>query len=189
MLGQLPESLNVNGTDYAIRSDYRNILRIFSVFNAPDLSDAEKALLFLRRMYVNFEAIPAGDYAAAYEAATQFIECNPAPEKKQPRIVDWEKDEQLMFAAVNKVAGMEIRAVEKMHWWTFMGYFQGIDKDDTWGVVLTIRQKKAKHRKLEKYETEFFNANRAMCELKETTDRKKEAVDFAQKLYEQLLKE
>ncbi len=187
MLGTLPQSLDICGRQYAIRSDYRNILQIFSAFNDDDLSDQEKALIFLKRMYVDFDLIPRNDYQAAYAAATEFIECRmPASEKKQPKIIDWDKDEQLIFAAVNKIAGQEIRAVEYMHWWTFLGLFQSIDREDIWGFILTIRQKKARNKKLEKHETEFFNANRALCELSAHTDKKKEAENYMSALFNEL---
>ena len=42
MLGQLPTSLDVCGTAYKIRTDYRNILQIFSAYNDSNLSDSEK---------------------------------------------------------------------------------------------------------------------------------------------------
>ena len=188
MLGQLPTTLKINGTDYKIRSDYRNILRIFIAFNSDELSDEEKAYIFLQRMYV--DQIPKNDIQAAYEAATAFIENHEhSSNKRQPKLVDWEKDEPLVFAAINKVAGKEVRAVEYMHWWTFLGYFQCIDREDTWGAVLTIRQKRARHKKLEKYESEFFNANREMCELTDSTHRKKEVDDFAKQLQRELLQQ
>lgn len=187
MLGQLPVSLEVNNIPRAIRSDYRNVLRIISAFNADDLSDAEKILVCLKRIYVDFENIPADDYPAAYEKAADFIECQIRSDKPGPKIVDWDKDEQMIFSAVNKVAGREVRAVEYMHWWTFLGYFQSIDRDDIWGFVLTIRQKKAKHRKLEKYETEFYNANRSLCDIGKHIDRKKDAEDYASDLFNKLL--
>ena len=187
MLGQLPTSLEVNGRTYAIRSDYRNILRIIAAYEAAELKDREKVLICLKRMYVDFDTIPADDYEAAYEAATKFIECQMRSDKPGPKVVDWEKDGQLIFAAVNKVAGKEVRAVEYMHWWTFMGYFQSVDRDDLWGFILTIRQKKAKGRKLEKHETEFYNANRSMCDIGERVDRKKDAENYADALYAELL--
>lgn len=187
MLGQLPTSLEVKGNTYAIRSDYRNILRIIAAYEAAELKDREKILICLKRMYVDFDTIPADDYEAAYEAATNFIECQMRSDKPGPKVVDWEKDGQLIFAAVNKVAGKEVRAVEYMHWWTFMGYFQSVDRDDLWGFILTIRQKKAKGRKLEKHETEFYNANRSMCDIGERVDRKKEAENYADALYAELL--
>ena len=190
MLGQLPKSLKINQTDYEIRSDYRNILRIITAFNADELSDAEKMYICMKRMYVHFSDIPIDDYSAAYEQAAHFIECQIKADKPGPKIVDWDKDEQMIFAAVNKVAGMEVREVPYMHWWTFLGYFQSIDRDDIWGFVLTIGQKRAKHKKLEKYESEFYNANKSLVDIGSVSriaNRKKEAEDYASELYKQLI--
>ena len=75
-----------------------------------------------------------------------------------------------------------------LHWWTFLGYFQGIDRDDLWGVVLTIRQKKAKGKKLEKYEKEFVASNRELCSMEYLKD-KQTPEDAMRELYEKLLKE
>ena len=55
-----------------------------------------------------------------------------------------------------------------------------------WGFILTIRQKRAKGQKLEKHETEFFNANRSMCDIGERVDKKKEAQDYMEALYAEL---
>ena len=187
MLGQLPTKLNVNGVLRDIRSDYRNILRIFTAMNAKELKDEEKVLICLRRMYTHFDDIPKSDYKAAYEAAVAFIECNTKEKKERPPIVNWDKDEQLIFAEVNKVAGQEIRAVPYLHWWSFLGYFQCVDQNGTWGFILTIRQKRAMHKKLESHESEFFNANRELCEVGEYVSPKDQAQDFALQLQKELL--
>lgn len=192
MLGQLPKSLEINGKIYEIESDYRNILRIISAFNAAELSDTEKMYICLRRLYKKFFDMPVTDYGAAYEQATLFIECQVKSDKPSPKIIDWDKDEQMIFAAVNKVAGAEVRAAPYMHWWTFLGYFQSIDRDDIWGFVLTIRQKRAKHKKLEKYEQEFYRANKSLIDVgdaEKVANRKKEAEDHAVEIYNRLLKE
>ena len=187
-LGTLPTSLTVNHRNYEIRSDYRNILQIINSYNDDNLKDTEKVYICLKRLYVDFLSIPETDYKAAYEAATSFIECGSRSDKPGPKVINWPKDEQMIFAAINKVAGREVRADAYMHWWTFLGYFQSIDRDDLWGFVLSIRQKKAKHKKLEKYETEFYNANRSICELESPQERKENAAQFAEELYN-LLKE
>lgn len=185
-LGTLPTSLIVNHKKYAIRSDYRNILQIINAFNDDSLRDAEKVYICLKRLYVDFSLLPEPDLAAAYEAAMSFIECGSKSDKPGPRVINWAKDEQMIFAAINKVAGREVRAESYMHWWTFLGYFQSIDREDLWGFVLTIRQKKAKHKKLEKYETEFYNANRSTCELESPQQKKQDALDYMDSLYKEL---
>ena len=83
---------------------------------------------------------------------------------------------------------MEVRAVPYLHWWTFLGYFQSIDRDDLWGLVLTIRQKKAMGKKLEKYEKEFLVSNRDLCSIERKEDRRTPK-DQMQAIFDQLLKE
>lgn len=187
MLGMLPQTLNINGRAYKIRSDYRDILQIIAAFGDKELSDEEKAYVCLKRLFVAMESIPKSDYQDAYEAAVTFIECHISDRKPSPKVVNWEKDEQLIFPAINKVAGMEVRAVPYMHWWTFLGYFQSIDREDIWGFILTIRQKRAKGKKLEKYEKDFLNANRDICEV-EFREEKTTTEDSLAKMFNELLK-
>lgn len=188
MLGQLPKSLDVNGRKYSIRSDYRNILRIITAYESEELSDREKVLVCLKRMYPDFDSMASDDYEAAYKAAIVFIDGQIKTDRPGPRVIAWEKDEPLLFAAINRVAGTEIRAVDYLHWWTFLGYLQSVNHDDLWGFVLMIRQKQAKKRKLEKHETEFYNANRSLCDIGERKDKKKEAHDYMEALYQELYK-
>mgnify|MGYP004455377439 FL=1 len=187
MLGMLPQTLNINGRAYKIRSDYRDILQIITAFGDKELSDEEKAYVCLKRLFVAMESIPKSDYQDAYETAVTFIECHISDRKPSPKVVNWEKDEQLIFPAINKVAGMEVRAVPYMHWWTFLGYFQSIDREDIWGFILTIRQKRAKGKKLEKYEKDFLNANRDICEV-EFREEKATTEDSLAKMFNELLK-
>lgn len=189
MLGLLPTSLTIRDTEYKIKTDYRNILTIISAFSDDELKDTEKTLICMLRLYVDFYSIPKSDYQEAYEAAINFIECQIRSDKPSPKIVDWDKDEQLMFAAVNKVAGKEIRAEKYVHWWTFIGYFQNVDRESLWGYVLTIRQKKAKKKKLDKAETDFYMANRSLIDIGKTVNKKLEAEKYADALYKELLAE
>lgn len=189
LLGSLPRTLDVNGREYEIRSDFRSILRIIAAFNDDELSTEEKVYVCLRQLYKDFSRMPAKDYQAAYDRAMWFLNCGAEPkEKNSPKVVDWERDEQLIFPAVNKVAGQEVRLTQYMHWWTFMGFFQSIDREDTYGYVLMLRQKRAKGKQLEKHEAEFWNNNRDICDLHMETSSGADAEDALAELYKQLAK-
>lgn len=190
MIGQLPQTLKVCNKDYEIRSDFRDILKIIAAYNDKDLSDQEKVFVCLRRVYKDLDGMPKDKdtYAAAFKAATDFIACRLSDDKPGPKVLDWEKDEQLIFQAVNKVAGTEVRNAPYLHWWTFMGYFNEIDRDSVLGAVLTIRQKKAHGKKLEKHEKEFFVANRELCSL-ERLNKRQTPEDQMRAIYEQLIRE
>lgn len=189
MLGELPTTLNVNGKSYRIRSDFRNILRIFEAFADEALSDQEKLYVCLQRMYADFSSIPKTDYQEAYEKASWFISCDQIEEQRHPvRVFNWVKDSPIMFPAINKVAGTEVRGLPYMHWWTFMGYFQSIDSDSLFGTVLSIRQKRAKGKKLEKYEKEFIRNNPGLMALDPGQTKPKTAEEKLQEIYNDLVK-
>ena len=42
MIGSLPTALEIDGREYAIHSDFRVILRIYSAFADPELDEREK---------------------------------------------------------------------------------------------------------------------------------------------------
>ena len=81
------------------------------------------------------------------------------------KIIDWEQDERLIFPAINKAAGFETRSVRYLHWWSFLGLFGEIG-EGLLSTVLSIRQKKAKGKKLEKWESEFLREHKDTVLLK-----------------------
>ena len=170
----LPRALEFAGRRWAIRADYRQVLTILEAFDDPELTDAEKAYVCLHNLYVDFGQIDPGDYGEAYRAAVEFIDCG-AEGGGGARMMDWEQDAPIIFPAINHVAGYEVRSVEYLHWWTFIGMFMEI-KDSTCATVFSLRQKKARGKKLEKYERDFWNSNKSICVLKrkETEDDKAE---------------
>ena len=189
MIGSLPQSLEICGRKYSIRADFRTILRIIEAFQDESLQDDEKIYLCLKNLYRDFETIPPGDYADAYKAAVAFIDFGIHEDRPGPRVMDWDHDEHLIFPAVNKAAGFEVRSAKFLHWWTVMGYFQSIDREDTFGYVLMIRQKKARHKKLEKWEQDFYSANRNLCSLKPSQRTRAAAEDKMRRMFEEMLAE
>lgn len=53
-----------------------------------------------------------------------------------------------------------------MHWWTFLGYFSEVG-DGLFSQVINIRQKRAKGKKLEKWELDFYNEHKELVDIKE----------------------
>ena len=69
VIWSLPTSVNVNGTEYEIRSDYRAVLDILTALVDSELDEQDKAEASLRIFYPDFEEMPASDYQ---EALNQF---------------------------------------------------------------------------------------------------------------------
>ena len=176
MLGELPRSLRVNGKEFRIRTDYRDILKIVSAFNDRELEDDEKVYICLVILFKNFDNLKKDDYEAAFKAALSFIDCGQEPNnsKPAPNIMDWEQDEKIMFPAINKAAGFEVRTAKYIHWWTFIGYYMEIP-EGIFSHVLSLRLKKAKGKRLEKWEKEFWSANKEICVIKTKLTKEEQA--------------
>ncbi len=181
----LPTSLTVNGVERPIRYQYTAILDIFKALNDPELEDNEKAYCLLCILYEDFDDIPTEDYQAAFEAAADFIDNGVEEERRtNVKMVDFEQDARLMFAAINRVAGKEVRLEEDVHWWTFLGWFLEIG-DCTYSQVLNIRSKKSKGKPLEKWEQEFYSENKRVIDIQvRLSDEEKEQ----ERLLNELLK-
>lgn len=163
----LPSSLTIGGRDYSIRYQWRPIIDILIAMNDPDLSeDWQKVQVMLEILYPDFELIPDEYTEEAIHKACEFIDCGYKDDgKPKPKMIDWEKDASVIIPEINQVANMEVRLNPNLHWWTFFGWFMKIG-DGLLGSILHIRQKKAKGKKLEKWEQEFYKENKDLIDMK-----------------------
>ena len=168
----LPKTLSVDGREYAIRTDFRVALKIFEACNDSLLPPAAMARTVVNCLY---KEIPE-NALEAYTKAMWFLDGGDMPKSKQAprRMMDWEQDEYLIFPALNKAAGYEVREAKYLHWWSFLGLFNEIG-DGLYSQVMSIRSKLARGKPLEKWEREFFNSHRELIVLKEKLTPEEEA--------------
>ena len=170
----LPTSVEINGKDFDVRYDFRVVLDIFEALNDPELSDADKAQAVLEMFYLDPYSID--DYQKAIDLCFEFInggERERNSGEKKPRLVDWQMDFPRIVAPINRVLGYEVRAVPYdpetntggVHWYTFLGAYMEIG-DCLFAQIVSIRSKKAKGKKLDKSEQEFYRANRDIIDIK-----------------------
>lgn len=173
----LPYSLCVGGIDYEIREDFRPALDILSAFSDDSLTDGQKIQTAIEVLY--WPVIPPEEHLQeAFEKAVWFLDCGiEQDDTVKPRTMDWEQDAGIIFPAVNKIAGFDTRSPVLTHWWTFYGWFMEID-DGLFSQVLSIRQKRAKGKRLDKWEQEFLRDNEKLCSLKGEQDNSKEDFFF-----------
>lgn len=199
MIGTLPEVLTVGGEDYSIRTDYRNVLDVFEAFQNPDLSDVEKWEIAIYMMFECFscydDAFEAAEAGFLVEGAENGFPIDEAikqiswfisagqPEKNivELPVYSWTQDEQMIFSAVNKVAGRETRELKYLHWWTFLGYFNEVG-EGTFSFIVGIRHKLNKGKKLEKHEKEFLSYNKELVLMKKPLTKEEQEQEDAYKL-------
>lgn len=166
----LPTTADIGDRTYKIRSDYRAALDIIEVMNDAEIDNQSRGIITMTIFYEDFETIPKKDYQEAINYMYWFIgggDDMDESQQKKPRLIDWQQDFPLIVSPVNRVLGYEIRAVEYLHWWTFLSAYYEIG-ECLFSQVVGIRQKKAKHRKLDKSDEEFYRANRKIIDIQQT---------------------
>lgn len=175
---ELPKSATIGGKEYGIRSDYRAVLDVLSICADPELTDEERGALALEVFYPTLDEMPSGDYEQAAGFLRWFVnggDTHARPPRR--KLADWEQDFPIIVGPVNRVLGYEIRDVEYLHWWTFLGAYMEVG-DCLFAQVVSIRKKLGKGRKLEKHEREFYRENRDLVDLRVAeTDADKEILD------------
>ncbi len=165
---RLPTKVTVDNLEFNIRErgDFRMVLDCFNALQDEELSEDYRVLASLLIFYNEFNDIEDLQY---YEPQLnplikemfRFInggEENSPGAERDVSLIDWEQDSLLVCAAINNVANQEIRALEYLHWWTFLGYYMSVGQS-VLSTVVSIRDKIARHKKLEDWEKEFKKNN------------------------------
>lgn len=181
---KLPTSLNIGGVDFRIRTDFRDILNILRAFNDPVLLDWMKVNCMLVILFPDWKSIPEENVMEAVKKGKEFIDYG-KEKTSSMKTMDWEQDARMIVSEINKLSHLQdIRHVDYMHWWTFLGYYMGIG-EGLFSQVVNIRTKRLQGKKLEKWELEFYKKNKDIIDFKpvvsdeekELREKEKQAVD------------
>lgn len=175
MIYELPTSVKVAGVEYKIESDFRAILDIFEVLSSPDLTTQEKVIGTLGIFYLGFCDMPEEHMEEALQECFSFINCGEAEKEKSPKLMDWEQDFRYLVAPINRVAGVEIRSLEYLHWWTFLSYYYEIG-DCYFAQIVRIRDMKMRGKLKDKADREFYRKNKSAVDLKTRYSEAEESV-------------
>lgn len=176
-----PTSITVGGKEYPIRTEFNAVLDLFVALNDPECKgDTEEetnyihAMMILEIMIHNYDEIPREHVQEAINKVCEFIDYGVKQSGNHPKTMDWEQDAVVIIPEINKILGYEVRNPDiKTHWWTFLGAYMGIG-EGLFSNIVRIRQKKAKGKKLEKYEQEFYKENKTLIDFETKNQRSDE---------------
>lgn len=168
MIWDLPIDVEINGKKYPIRNkcDYRVVLDVICALNDNELTDEEKIKCALFIFYEDISQI--ADYGTAIKEMFRII--NNGEEEEQtrdnnPSLMDWEYDFKQIAPPISRVLGYDVRTPDKYtHWYSFLGGYMEIG-ECTFSTIVSIRSKRAKGKKLDKWEEEYIREHRKMVEL------------------------
>lgn len=163
----LPMSACIGDVEYKINADYRDVLDILQRLGDASVPEFIRWATALALFYD--EPIPTEHQGEAAKWMSEFFSCGQPEETNAGKpplpVIDWRQDALVIVADVNKVAGCEIRALPFLHWWTFMSYFNAIG-DGQLATLVSIRSKLQRGQKLEKWEREYYNENKARIDIR-----------------------
>lgn len=163
----LPRAVSVGGRMHAIHADFRDVLQIIAELTNENVPEPLRWEIAGCLFCDDFDAMSSTDKTELLRQLAQFVNCGKPEDPdapQRPKMIDWQQDQQLIVADVNRVAGQEIRALPFVHWWTFMSWFNAVG-DGTLANVVALREKLRKGKKLESWEREFYNENRKMIDF------------------------
>lgn len=168
MMWDLPLAIEIDGKQYTItnKCDYRMVLDVICALNDNELNDQEKLQV---AFYIFYEDLGG---CTNLEKAKQemfkiisYGEEETAQEENKPRLMDWEHDFKNIAPPVSKALGYDIRTPDKYtHWYTFLGGYMEMGECNFSNIV-SIRSKKAKGKKLDDCEKEFYRENKSAVDL------------------------
>jgi hypothetical protein len=176
----LPTAVEIDGKEYKItnKCDYRMVLDVICALNDNELDDEQKIRTAL---YVFYEDISeCNDIEKAIKEMYKIIsygEEDDVQGENKPKLIDWEHDFNMLVAPINRVLGYEIRSVDYLHWYTFLSGYMEIGECQ-FNTVVSIRSKRAKGKKLDDWEKEFYKENKKMVDLPQNlTEEEQEWLD------------
>ena len=164
----LPYSVNIDGEKINIRNkcDFRVVLDVVEALNDEDLTEQEKIQCALYIFYGE-ELTKISNYEEAVKQMLIVVNGGEeeAEQTEKPRLMDWKHDFQQIAPPVSRVLGYDVRTPDRFtHWYTWLGGYMEIG-ECTFQNVVSIRSKRMKGKKLEKWEEEFYRENRKMIDL------------------------
>lgn len=160
----LPKTAEFGGKKYELTTDFRDVLEIVSYLTDGSRPEFIRWQIALGLFYD--DVIPDEYQPEAMQYLADFISYGAKDQQTGPKLLDWDQDANIIVGDINKVAGVEIRALNYLHWWTFLSYFYGIGEGQL-ATLVSVRKKKAKGKKLDKWEQEYYRANKKMVDFQQ----------------------
>lgn len=137
-----PTRVQIGDREYAVRTSFRCILGICSLFKDDLFTDMEKQIISLNLFY---EEVP-DHWEPAIDEMMKFIRCyadEPENEEEsKEETFDFEVDSSSIYSAFFQIYGIDL-SKEEMHWFKFISMFENLND----GVpnlvnIMNIRQMK-----------------------------------------------
>lgn len=138
----------------------------------PSLARVEKNLILYNNLYKDRPT----DIQQALEMGIWFLNLGKEMDSDGVRVFSWQKDADLIYSAYQQTHGIDLEAIEFMHWWKFMALFMDLGSDTVFCNLVSLR-KRVKTGKASKEERSAARELGDMFLVPEIDDRTVEEIE------------
>ena len=162
-LYQLPQIASIGGREYGLNTDFRQVLQILQCLEDPSMPELLRWRVAMGLFYSS--PVPREHWQEAMAYLADFLRCGQPESSPGPKLLDWQQDAPAIISGVNAAAGCEVRALDQVHWWTFLSWFHAMPPGQL-STVVSIRDKLRRGKQLEAWEKDFYRENKQAVDMK-----------------------
>ena len=136
LIDLLPNSVDVNGVEYEINSDFRTSILFELLMQDSSVENGDKLIMGLN-LYYN-EVPPKKCWKEAIDKILWFYRCGKdmisskgkGKGKSDIQIYNFEYDDDYIYAAFMDQYGIDLQDIKHLHWWKFKAMFKALKEDN-----------------------------------------------------------
>lgn len=164
----LPETVEIDGEEYDINTDFRISIMFELLMQDDELEDSEKTMQALKLYY---PVIPENKIKAG-EKIIWFYRCGKESDyyeadtgvTKQKQIYSFEHDAGYIYEAFLQEYGIDLQDIEDFHWWKFRALFNGLPNTTEFVKIMEYRSVSITS-KMSKEKKQFYKKMQAIHAL------------------------
>lgn len=149
-----PESVNINGMEYPINTDYKVWIEVSALLEDLDLTADDKSIICvfdrIIRLVFNTTNIPEDindvlsaiiEFQNGYPSESSDTESNGSQDTSNERTVSFKHDINYIIVAIRNQSGIDLsyRRTAPFHWWEFLLEFNSLEDRHFISRLISIR--------------------------------------------------
>lgn len=176
ILDILPETVDIDGIEYRINSDFRISILFELLMQDDELGKRQKLVQGLQLYYPE---IPH-NVTMAVDKMIWFYRCGKetgngghgSGSGRAKQIYSFEYDDDYIYAAFLEQYGIDLQDIEELHWWKFRALFRGLSEDTEFVKIMGYRSVKITS-EMSKEQREFYKKMQSIHALPITDAERK----------------
>ena len=142
LIDLVPESVEIDGIEYEIRTDFRISILFEMMMQDEELSNEEKLLKALELYY---PIIPNNVEEAIekikwfYRCGKDIVKSNNKSHGESVKIYDYEYDDDYIYSAFLSQYNIDLQDIKHLHWWKFKAMFKSLNEDNKIVKIMQYR--------------------------------------------------